>query len=45
MKEKGNFSSDLIEAPHDWNYVDKYGGILLPQPIIQGIVDRLDLID
>jgi len=41
IKEKGNFSSDLIEAPHDWNYVDKYGGILLPQPIIQGIVDCL----
>ena len=41
IKEKKNFSSDLIEAPHDWNYVDKYGGILLPQPIIQGIVDCL----
>jgi len=41
MKNRNNFQSDLIEAPHDWNYVDKYGGILLPQPIIQGIVNCL----
>lgn len=25
-------------APHDWNFVDGFGGILLPQPIIQAIV-------
>ena len=36
-----NFESYFIEAPHDWNYIDKYGGILLPQPIIQGIVNSL----
>ena len=36
-----NFESAFIEAPHDWNYIDKYGGILLPQPIIQGIVNSL----
>ena len=41
MKGKNNFQSELVDAPHDWNYVDKYGGILLPQPIIQGIVNRL----
>lgn len=41
MEGKKNFKSELIEAPHDWNYVDKYGGILLPQPIIQGIVNCL----
>jgi esterase/lipase len=41
MGHRNNFQSDLIEAPHDWNYVDKYGGILLPQPIIQGIVNCL----
>lgn len=28
----------LVPAPHDWNYVDNFGGILLPQPIIQAIV-------
>ncbi|RZV48280.1 MAG: hypothetical protein EX270_13880 [Pseudomonadales bacterium] len=26
-------------APGDWNYVDVYGSILLPQPVIQGIVE------
>lgn len=26
-------------APHDWNYVDNFGGILLPQPVIQAIVN------
>lgn len=41
MRHRNNFQSDLIEAPHDWNYVDKYGGILLPQPIIQGVVNCL----
>lgn len=41
MESKKNFQSELIDAPHDWNYVDKYGGILLPQPIIQAIVNRL----
>jgi pimeloyl-ACP methyl ester carboxylesterase len=30
------------EAPHDWNYVDDFGGILLPQPVIQAIVGWLD---
>jgi pimeloyl-ACP methyl ester carboxylesterase len=41
MRNKENFENELIDAPHDWNYVDKYGGILLPQPIIQAIVNRL----
>ncbi len=26
-------------APHDWNFVDEFGGILLPQPAIQAIVE------
>jgi hypothetical protein len=26
-------------APHDWNYVDNFGGILLPQPVIQARVN------
>jgi pimeloyl-ACP methyl ester carboxylesterase len=29
-------------APHDWNFVDNFGGILLPQPVIQAIVNWLD---
>lgn len=29
-------------APHDWNYVDNFGGILLPQPVIQAIVNWVD---
>lgn len=29
-------------APHDWNYVDNFGGILLPQPVIQAIVGWMD---
>lgn len=32
----------LAPAPHDWNYVDLFGGILLPQPVIQAIVNWLD---
>lgn len=32
----------LAPAPHDWNYVDRFGGILLPQPVIQAIVNWLD---
>ena len=41
MNGKKNFESGLVDAPHDWNYVDKYGGILLPQPIMEAIVERL----
>ncbi len=32
------YQYSLTEAPGDWNYVDDFGGILLPQPIIQAIV-------
>jgi len=32
----------LAPAPHDWNYVDNFGGILLPQPVIQAIVNAMD---
>lgn len=31
-----------MPAPHDWNYVDNFGGILLPQPVIQAIVNWMD---
>lgn len=41
MKQQKNFMSTFINSPYDWNYVDKYGGILLPQPIIQEIVNCL----
>ena len=30
-----------IDAPNDWNYVDDFGGILLPQPVIANIVSHL----
>lgn len=30
-------------APHDWNYVDNFGGILLPQPVIQSIVQWMEI--
>ncbi len=33
-----NYEFSLTPAPGDWNYVDDFGGILLPQPIIQAIV-------
>lgn len=28
-----------VPAEHDWNYVDHVGGILLPQPVLQEIVE------
>ena len=36
------FTYQLTPAPGDWNYVDQYGGILLPQPIIQATVNWLE---
>ncbi len=38
--EYSSFTCHKIDAPGDWNYVDDNGGILLPQPIIQGIVNQ-----
>lgn len=32
-----NFSYQHCAAPHDWNYVDNIGSILLPQPILAAI--------
>lgn len=37
--EKPNYTFQLASAPGNWNYVDEYGGILLPQPVIQAIVN------
>lgn len=36
------FSFELTPAPHDWNFVDNYGAILLPHPVMQAIVKWLD---
>jgi pimeloyl-ACP methyl ester carboxylesterase len=35
------FRYQFTPAPHDWNFVDDFGGILLPQPAIQAIVSWL----
>lgn len=37
-----NYSYAHTPAPGDWNYVDEFGGILLPQPVIQAIVGWMD---
>lgn len=37
--KKPNYCYELAPAPGNWNYVDEYGGILLPQPVIQAIVN------
>jgi len=37
--EGSNYCYELAPAPGNWNYVDEYGGFLLPQPVIQAIVN------
>ncbi len=32
-----NYTYQLEPAPHDWNYVDNFGSIMLPQPIMTAI--------
>jgi pimeloyl-ACP methyl ester carboxylesterase len=39
---KDNYSYQLTPAPGDWNFVDDFGGILLPHEIIQEIVRLFD---
>lgn len=39
---KKNFNYQLTPAPGDWNFVDDFGGILLPHEIIQEIVRLFD---
>ena len=34
-----NATYQCVPAPGDWNYVDDFGGILLPQQVIQAIVE------
>lgn len=41
-KDYEGYQYRLTPAPHDWNFVDNFGGILLPQPIIQAIVNWMD---
>ena len=36
------FNYVCTPAPGDWNYVDHVGGIMIPQPVIQGIVKWLE---
>lgn len=40
LKSSSTYRYQLAPAPGDWNYVDSFGGILLPQPVIQAIVDQ-----
>lgn len=40
-REKKEFEYSHSESPSDWNYVDDFGGILLPQPVIKTIVEWL----
>ncbi len=42
LRAHPGFRYQHTPAPHDWNYVDHFGGILLPQPVIQGIVNWFD---
>lgn len=38
-KELAGYEHKFAAAPHDWNYVDNVGGIMLPQPVLQAITD------
>ncbi len=37
-----DYRCQLTAAPHDWNFVDNFGSILLPQPLINAIVDWME---
>jgi len=39
LSQNKNYVYEHASAPGNWNYVDAYGGILLPQPVIQAIVN------
>ena len=43
MRVHPGYRYQFTSAPHDWNYVDNFGGILLPQPVIQAIVQWLEV--
>ncbi|MFT6988277.1 MAG: pimeloyl-ACP methyl ester carboxylesterase [Paraglaciecola sp.] len=37
-----NYEYQLAPSPGNWNYVDDFGGILLPQPVIKAIVNWIE---
>lgn len=41
FQERDGYTYHLVAAPHDWNFVDHVGGILLPQPIMTAIANSL----
>lgn len=38
-ESESSYQFQLRECPGNWNFVDEFGGILLPQPVIQEIVN------
>lgn len=38
-RQLDGFQYRHVPAEHDWNYVDRVGGILLPQPVLQQITE------
>lgn len=40
-KQQDNYQYEHVNVPGNWTFVDEFGGILLPQPVIKAIVDRL----
>lgn len=42
LRGHGSFRYLHTPAPHDWNQVDNFGGILLPQALIQAAVNWFD---
>jgi pimeloyl-ACP methyl ester carboxylesterase len=41
LQNRDGYTYQVVAAPHDWNYVDHVGGILLPQPIMTAIASSL----
>jgi pimeloyl-ACP methyl ester carboxylesterase len=41
LQKRDGYTYHLVAAPHDWNFVDHVGGILLPQPIMTAIANSL----
>lgn len=40
--EVDTYNYQLVHATGDWNYVDDFGGILLPQQVVQAVVNWID---
>jgi pimeloyl-ACP methyl ester carboxylesterase len=36
------YRRELVPAPHDWNFVDNFGSILLPMPVINAIAGWME---